>query len=99
MHTCGEMGFLKGVKNLSDMCKTFLRLELCTGLLAMCKTFWEDARVPLGVHFGGPAGVLYRVSYSHNCRVFTLPADVQNYVQNFFGVRQGSAGGPFWGFG
>ena len=38
-----------------------------------------------GGPFWGPAGVLYRVSYSHKCRVLTLPGDVQNYVQNFLG--------------
>ena len=34
---------------------------------------------------------------SHKCRVFTLPGDVQNYVQNFLGVRQGSVRGSVLG--
>ena len=49
----------------------------------------------------GTAGVLYRVSSSRNvgflpwctkprkCRVFALPGDVQNYVQNFLGCASG----------
>ena len=60
------------------MCTKFRRVTCVRFLpfLVMYKTFWEVRKGSAGVRFGRPAEALYRVSYSNQCRVFTLPGDV-----------------------